>query len=128
MGKSQVRNFLRPPSRQSKTFCDPPPPVLKSGNFTHPPYNMAKTSSYCVNLPQNFLCPPPPSEWLNLFPPPLFIGVKLHVSPLPFCSPPPPLSVISDLSLKIEFFIYCCFRSLERDHTTDLGISSSFLI
>ena len=24
MGKSRVRNFLRPPSRQGKTFCAPP--------------------------------------------------------------------------------------------------------
>ena len=35
MGKSRVRNFLRPPpSRQGKTFRNP---LLKSGNFSCPP-------------------------------------------------------------------------------------------
>ena len=48
IGKSQVRNFLRPlpPSRQSKTCL--PPPLLKSGNVLLPPP------------------PPPPSVWLKL--------------------------------------------------------------
>ena len=86
--------FAPPPSRQGKTFRAP---LLKSGNFTRPPYNMAKTSSYRVKTtPKLFVTPP--SEWLKLFPPPLFVGVKLHVPPLPFCSPP--LPVISDQSLK----------------------------
>ena len=89
MGKSRVRNFLRPPpSRQGKTFCAPPPfkewklfaPPLQYGlNFKLPRKNYPKT--FCA----------PPSAWLKLFsPPPLFVGVKLHVPPLPFCSPPPP--------------------------------------
>ena len=68
MGKSRVRNFLRPPTRQGKTFLAPPP-ILKSGNFSRPPNNMAKTSSYRVKTtPKLFV--PPPSAWLKLFPPP----------------------------------------------------------
>ena len=80
MGKSRVRNFLCPPPRDRvKLFS---PPLLKSGNFSRPPYNMAKTSSYRVKTtPKLFV--PPPSAWLKLFPPPLFIGVKLHVPPPP---------------------------------------------
>ena len=46
-------------NRGSETFCTPLPlktglnflhplPLLKSGNFLRPPFNMAKTSSYCV--------------------------------------------------------------------------------
>ena len=39
---------MRPPSRQGNTLRAPPPPLLKSGNFMRPPFNMAKTSSYCI--------------------------------------------------------------------------------
>ena len=54
-----------------------------------PPYNMAKTSSYRVkSTPKPFV--PPLQNGSNFPPPPLFVGVKLHVPPpLPFCSPPP---------------------------------------
>ena len=98
MGKLQVRNCLRPPPLQDrvKLFV---PPLLKSGNFTCPPYNMAKTLSYRVKTSPKNVVPPPHSEWLKLLSPPLFVGVKLHVPPpLPFCSPP--LPVISDQSLR----------------------------
>ena len=71
--------FAPPPQDRVKLFA---PPLLKSGNFTRPPYNMAKTSSYHVkSTPKLFV--PPPSEWRKLFPPPLFLGVKLHVPPPP---------------------------------------------
>ena len=97
MGKSRVRNMLRPPpSRQVKTFC--PPPLLKSGNFLPPPFNMAKTSSYHVKpTPKLFVSPP--SAWLRLFPPPppFRRGKTSHAPPLPFCSRL--LPVISDQSL-----------------------------
>ena len=62
----------------SETFCAPPqdrvklftPPLLKSGNFSRPPYNMAKTSSYSVKTtPKLFV--PPSSAWLKKIPPPL---------------------------------------------------------
>ena len=56
MGKSRVRNFLRPPTQDGvKLFA---PPLLKSGNFSHPPYNMAKTSSYCVKTTPKLVVPP----------------------------------------------------------------------
>ena len=91
MGKSRVRNFLRPPPQDRvKLFV---PPLFKSGNFTRPPppYNMAKTSSYRIKTTPKLFVAPPPSEWLKLCPPALFIGVKLHMPPpLPFCSPAPP--------------------------------------
>ena len=65
MGKSQVWNFLRPPppSWHCKTFRDPPPLLLKSGNFLGPPFSMAK--------------PPPP---------PFRRAKTLHASPLPVIS------------------------------------------
>ena len=65
-----------------------------------PPFNMAKTPSYCIKTtPKLVVPPPPPSVWLKPFPHPLFVGVKLHMSPppLPFCSPPSPLLVTSPL-------------------------------
>ena len=87
----------------SKTCCAPPPlpqdrvklfasPLLKSGNVSCPPYNMAKTSSYRVKTTPKLVVPPP-SAWIKPFlpPPPLFVGVKPHM--------PPPLPVISDQSL-----------------------------
>ena len=84
MGKSRVHNFLCPPPQDRvKVFA--PPPLLKIGNFTRPPYNIAKTSSYRVKTiatPKPFV-PPPPSDRLKLFPPPLLLGVKLHVPPPP---------------------------------------------
>ena len=59
MGKSRVRNFLRPPpppSRQGKTFCAPP---FKDWKLFAPPYNMAKTSSYYVKTTPKLFVPPP---------------------------------------------------------------------
>ena len=58
LGKSRVRNLLRPPppSGQGKTFCSP---LLKSGNFLcPPPFNMAKTSNYCVKTTPKLVVPP----------------------------------------------------------------------
>ena len=55
---------------------------VKEWKLFAPPYNMAKTSSYRVkNYPKTFCAPP--SARLKLFPPPLFVGVKLHVPPPP---------------------------------------------
>ena len=54
MEKLRVQNFLRPTSRQNKTFQPPPPLFFKGGHFFAPPpptpaISMAKTSSSCVN-------------------------------------------------------------------------------
>ena len=100
-------------NRGSETFCALPPqdrvklfapPLLKSGNFARappPPYNMAKTSSYCLKTtPKLFVSHP--SAWLKLFPPPLFVGVKLHMPPSRFVAPP--LPVISDQSLSNGYY------------------------
>ena len=70
----QYEPFTKWENRGYETFCAPlqdrvklfaPPPLLKSGdksgNFLHPPYNMAKTSSYSVKTtPSRFVAPPPP--------------------------------------------------------------------
>ena len=103
MGKSQVRNFLRPPpSRQGNTFCAP---LLKSGNFLRPPPLPSsiwlKLPSYCIKLPQNLLCPPPFSM-AKTPPPPFFRRDKISHAPRPssFVAPPPPLPIISDQSLR----------------------------
>ena len=78
--------FAPPPQDRVKVFA---PPLLKSGNFTRPPYNMAKTSSYRVkSTPKLFV--PPPSEWLKLFPPPPFRrGKTSRAPPSCFVAPPP---------------------------------------
>ena len=64
-------------NRGSETFCAPPqdrvklfaPPLLKSGNFSRPPYNMATTPSYRVKTtPKLFV--PPLQHGLNFFRPP----------------------------------------------------------
>ena len=84
-----IQLFMPPP---------PPPPILKSGNCLCCPFNMAKTSRYCVKkTPKHF--EPPTSAWQKHFLRPLFIGVKLHVSPSPSCFVAL-LPVISDQSLK----------------------------
>ena len=80
-GVLQNRKIVGP-----KLFATPPPQdrvnifthsLLKSGNFLHPPFNMGKTSSYCVKTtPKHFS------------PHPLFVGVKLHVPPSPSHSAP----------------------------------------
>ena len=75
------------PSRQGKTFR-PPPPFKRVENIcAPPPFNTAKISSYRLKLPQNFLCPHFSTAKRNSAP--LFVGVKLHMPPLPFCSPLP---------------------------------------
>ena len=96
MGKSRVRNFFAPPPSQDrvKLFT---PPLLKSGNCSRPPYNMAKTSSYRVKTTQNFLCPP--FSTANTFSaPPFRRGKSSRVPPSRFVAPP--LPVISDQSLR----------------------------
>ena len=54
-------------NRGSETFCAPPlsghgktfrAPLLKSGNFSRPPYNIAKTSSYHVKTIPKLVVPP----------------------------------------------------------------------
>ena len=69
MGKSQFRNFVRsplPPEDRVKLFA--PPPLFGGWKLFATPFSMAKT--FCT-------------------PPPLLVGVKLHLPPLPFCTPPP---------------------------------------
>ena len=67
---------------------------------------MAKTSSYHLKTPPKLFVPPP-----------LFVGVKLHVPTPPppalsFCSPP--LPVISDQSLKGQFHAVTKYAYLIR--------------
>ena len=80
--------FSPPPIQDRVKLFAPPTPLLKSGNFLRPPPPSIwlKIQATAYTLPQNMLCPPPPSAWLKHF--------------LSFCSPPPPLPVISDQSLK----------------------------
>ena len=67
---------------------------------------MAKTSSYHLKSTPKLVVPPP-SERLKLFPPPpLFIGVKLHVPPPSRFVAPPPLPVISDHSLSVTMLLF----------------------
>ena len=47
--------FAPPPQDRVKLFA---PPLLKSGNFTRPPYNMAKTLSYHVKSILKLFVPP----------------------------------------------------------------------
>ena len=47
--------FAPPPQDRVKLFA---PPLLKSGNFSCPPYNMAKTSSYRVKSTPKLFVPP----------------------------------------------------------------------
>ena len=78
-------------------LCAPPPPQHMVKVFTSPlletfctPFNMAKTSSSCVESTTKRVVPPPPLAWLKpVPPPPSFCRVKLHLlspPPLPFCS------------------------------------------
>ena len=87
--------FVPPPSRQGKTFFAPP--LLKSGNFSRPPYNMAKTSSYLIKTTPKLVVLPPFSMAKTFSAPPPFHRGKTSVPPLPFCRPP--LPIISDQSL-----------------------------
>ena len=47
--------FVPPPQDRVKLFT---PPLLKSGNFSCPPYNMAKTLSYRVKTTPTLFVPP----------------------------------------------------------------------
>ena len=89
-------------NRRSKTVCAPPPPKDRVKLFAKPPFKewklfappppsiWLKLQATAYKLPYNFLCTPFSMAKKNV-PPPLFIGVKLHMSPPPppFCSPPP---------------------------------------
>ena len=46
-----------PPLRQGKTFCAPPFKELKLFHAP-PPFNMAKTSSYCIETTPKVVVPP----------------------------------------------------------------------
>ena len=71
--------FAPPLQDRVKLFA---PPLFKSGNFSCPPYNMAQHFKLPrKSYPKTFCAPP--SAWLKLFPPTLFVGVKLHVPPPP---------------------------------------------
>ena len=68
---------------RSKTFCEPPPPPPQDFYFVTP-FNMAKTSRYRIKTTPKLFVPPPP---------PLFVGIKLHIPSPPmsrFVAPPPP--------------------------------------
>ena len=80
------KTFLRPLSRQGN-----PPPFKEWQHFVPPPFNMPKTLSYHVKK-QTFCAPLQHGQNFIRPPPPLFIGVKLHMypPPLPFCNPPSP--------------------------------------
>ena len=80
-------------NRGSKTFCAPtqdrvklfvpPPPFIKEWKLVVPPFNMATTLSYRVNLPQNCLYP---QHSLNPFRSPFHRGKISHAPPLPIIS------------------------------------------
>ena len=63
MGRGGLQNgkiagpklFAPPPQDRVKLFA---PPLLKIGNFSCPPYNMAKTSSYYVKTTPKLFVPP----------------------------------------------------------------------
>ena len=106
MRRSRVQNFSRPPSRLGKTFCAPP---FKGWKLFAPPLPPSLWLKPQLKLHRNFLCPPPPSAWPKLVVPP-FVGVKLHLpTALPFCSPPPPLPVTSDHSLRYLILFHLFF-------------------
>ena len=80
------------PSRQGKTFRAP---LLKSGNFSCPSFNMAKTSSYRVKTTPKRFVPPPPFSMAKTFSAPPFHRGKTSLAP-PSRFVAPPLPVISD--------------------------------
>ena len=85
-------------------FFDPPPPPSRHGktvHATHPPsVNMAKTLSYRVKTTPKLLTPPPLSMAKTPPSPALFHSCAKPLSS--FCSPPPPLPIISDNSLTLR--------------------------
>ena len=44
--------------KTGKTFSCPPPPPFKEWKLFVPPFNMAKTSSYCVKTTPKLFVPP----------------------------------------------------------------------
>ena len=59
-----------------------------AGNFLRSPMNMILWINFKLQCQNHLLWPPPSSAWLKLFlhpppPPRLFVGVKLHLPPLP---------------------------------------------
>ena len=96
----QSETFCPPPPQDRVKPCGPPPPFKEWKLFAPPPPPPVKTTSkLCV--------PPPLFSMAKTFPPPppnAFRRGKLHVRPLPFCSPT--LPIISDqslMSLKQDF-------------------------
>ena len=88
MGKSRVRNCLRPLPRV-KLFA-PPPPYKEYSLFASlpPSFNMAKTSSYSIKTTPKLFVPPPfcMAETFPAPPPPFHRGKTSRApSPLPFC-------------------------------------------
>ena len=83
-GKSRVQNFLRPPptpqDRIQLVVPPPPPPqLLKNGN-----------SLYHIKTTPKLVVSPPSFSMTKNNSAPLFVGVKLHMPLLLFCSPPTP--------------------------------------
>ena len=98
--KSRVRNCLHPlpPSRQGKTFW--PPLLIRMETFcAPPPFNMAKTPSYCVKTTPKLGVLLPPFSMAETFSTAFLRGKTSHASPRSrFVAPPLP-PVISDQSL-----------------------------
>ena len=76
--QERVKLFAPPPPFKECKLFAPPPPFKECKLFARP-FNMAKTSSYCVKTTPKFVVPPPPFTRLK----PLFVGTKLHMPPSP---------------------------------------------
>ena len=103
MGKSRVRNFLRPPPPPPP----PPPPRDRMRLFTPHLFQFGLNFKPARKNTPKLVVPPPLLAWLNLFlpPPPYFCRGKTSHAPPPsrFVAPrPPPLPMISDQSLVIS--------------------------
>ena len=92
MGKSRVRDFLRPPQDRVIHFA-PLPPFKEWKLFESPASIWLNFKLLRKNYSKTFCAPP--SAWLKLFLPPFYVGVRLHMPPLP---------VLSDQSLKMLTF------------------------
>ena len=66
--------FAPPPPHQDRVELFAPPPPLKSGSFLRPPFNIAKTSSYCVKTTPNLFAPPHPLKSGYFLHPPFTIA------------------------------------------------------
>ena len=82
-----LKLFAPPPQDRVKLFA---PPLLKSGNFTRPPYNMAKTSSYRVKSTPKLVVPPPFRMAKTFSAPPFRRGKTSRAPPSRFVAPPSP--------------------------------------